>query len=101
MQRQFLPSRSFHFGGDQKNDDKRLTATSCGTSRQAIQGYVRERLNPEGSIKETALTMDRILVNRDGGHSRQRGKCDQNQRDMVYCFPRGAVTKYHKLSGLT
>ena len=62
---------------------------------------VRERLYPQGSIKETSLMMDRILVSRDVGWSRQRGKFDQNQRDMVYCFPRGAVTRYHKLSDLT
>lgn len=62
---------------------------------------VRERLYPQGSIKETSLMMDRILVSRGEGCTSQRGKFDQNQRYMVYCFPRGAVITYHKLSDLT
>lgn len=45
---------------------------------------------PEGSIKKTALRMDRTLMSRDGEHSKKKGKCEQNQRDVLYWFPRVA-----------
>lgn len=60
-----------------------MIAISQGHSRQETQGYQRKTY-PEGPIKETALRMHRTLVSRDGGHSRLSGKCEQNQRNMIY-----------------
>jgi len=73
-----VPSRSFRFGRGRKNDDKRLSAISWRSSRQATQGCGQRKTVSQGSIKENSLMMDRILVSRNEGCSRQRGKFDQN-----------------------